>query len=141
MSRVKCLGIAILAIGVLASVAGGFRMRTASGLRAGAGEFLRQQHDAQAAFQQDAAQVTKRYQAGEIDEAGWHRDTEAVSTLFKTKSEAAGTAWGNQLTSANRAQQHGLVFVVVGTVLLIAAAIVMGNAKGTAQPPDRAATP
>jgi len=133
MNKARYMGIIISVIGILFLMTGGFRMRTASGLRDGASDFLRRQQDAQATFHQEAAQVTKRYQAGELDEAVWRRETEAVSSRFKTVSESAGVAWGDQLASANQTQQQGFGLLLTGLLGVVVGLITAARTGRNAQ--------
>ena len=132
-TKSNTLGTATLLCGLLTLVLGSVRLRTASELRDHADALLTQQRATQDAFHAEANRVSERYQAGEMDEAGWRRETELVSLRFKTDGETAGAAWLDQLASANRVHQQGLGLLLVAAACLVAGSIAAITCKGAEQ--------
>ncbi|HRI88342.1 MAG TPA: hypothetical protein PLJ47_12065 [Candidatus Hydrogenedentes bacterium] len=131
MTKFKRMGAIAIVMGVVILVVGGARLRAASNLVDGASEHLRRQHEVHAAFQTEAQEVTKRYHAGELDEAGWHSETESVMTQFKRNSESAGNSWLAQLSLANKTQMQGFGLLLAGIICVATGVIVATKRSGT----------
>jgi hypothetical protein len=134
MSTSKGLGVVVAMFGVLILAAGGVRLRKASGLREGAGDILQRQREAQATFHRNAEEVSKRYQAGELDEAAWRSATEAVSERFRTDSNAAGVAWIEQLALAGRTQRQGFALLFLGLFSTVVGYMLAARSTEVSQP-------
>ena len=105
--------------GVALLVTGGLGFRAASAQQVGANESWRRQQDAQAAFHRTAAEVSRKLQVGEIDDAGWHREVEAFSNKFKTDSEAAGNAWVSYTESASWLRFRSINLLAAGLCIVV----------------------
>ncbi len=120
MRKFQAIGAVVFAAGFLLLVSSGLRFRATADQREGAEKSWSRQQETHAAFQREAAEVSRKLQVGEIDKAGWHREVEVFSTQFKTESEAAGKAWVDQSESAGRLQGQSTNFYAAGLCSVIA---------------------
>lgn len=134
MRKRQSNGVVVFAIGVVLLVTSGFRLRQLAVQEGAAQKSWSRQQQAHAEFRRDAAEVARKLQVGEIDNAGWHREVEEFSTKFKTESEAAAKAWVDQCASAQRLRPQITSLVAAGLVCVIGGVIVFRSRTKTSVP-------
>ena len=127
----KRVTVATVLIGISMLIAGGLRVHSANRHQQIAAGFLALQLKTHETLHRESDSVGNRFRAGEMDEAGWHREIAVVSDRFKTTSEAAGLSWLNEVSLASQYNRQGGNFFLCGVFCLATAAFLMFRSGGS----------